>query len=101
MHLYPPLPQGCGVHIISFVSSFVKEISVGLLGKPEVRPLQLGEDLENQGLHMHEDGSMAYGCHRVGVYSWNLLGRACDVVSGEPWERELTWVIMCLSNKAS
>ena len=33
-----PCPRG----IISFASSFVREISIGLLGKPEVQSLQLG-----------------------------------------------------------
>lgn len=77
----PPLPQGRGVGVTSFVSSFVREISIGLLGEPEMCSLQLGEDLEDQGLHIHENVKVGLwqqlrsGCCGIGVYSWNLLGQ--------------------------
>lgn len=43
----PPVTQGMGICITSLASGFMKEISVSLLGDPEMCSLQLGEDLED------------------------------------------------------
>lgn len=76
--LYPTLPQGRGVGVTSFALSFVREIAIGLLREPEMCSLQLGEDPEDQNLHMHENVKWlqqqhSSGCHGIAAHSWNLL----------------------------
>lgn len=41
-----------------------------------------------QSLYRYEDGRVACGHHGIGVYSWNLLGKVCGSVSGEPHRRK-------------
>lgn len=50
-----PLTPGKGLGSTFFASSFVREVSIGLLGEPEMYCLQLGEDAEDQDLHVGEN----------------------------------------------
>lgn len=54
-------------------------IFIGLLGETEMSSLHLGEDLEDQGLHMHDDGRGACGCIRVATVGLVCIPGICPM----------------------
>lgn len=69
------------------------------LGDPEMCSLQLGKDLEDEGIHIHENGKEACGSS-IEVATIPLVyipgicwGKICGSVSSEPNKGERTNVI--------